>query len=104
MTIYVDTAMIQASVPNGPRTHTSYWCHLMSDQLDPEELHLFAESIGMKRAWFQHSRSSVHDHYDVNLAKRRLAVRAGAVVMTQDGLIELLSRRRELYRVQKDNS
>ena len=31
MTIYVDNLNLRASVKNGARTHTSRWCHLMSD-------------------------------------------------------------------------
>lgn len=95
MTIYVDTAMIQATVPNGRRTHTSRWCHLMSDQLDPTELHAFAARIGLRRAYFQTKPGRpIHDHYDVTEGKRWQALRAGAVEIDRDGMIALMRRRR----------
>lgn len=49
--------------------------HLSADSL--AELHAFAQSIGLKREWFQdHPR---HPHYDtISLRLSRLAVRVGA--------------------------
>lgn len=95
MTVYVDSAMIAASVPNGSRVHTSRWCHLMSDEIDPTELHRFAQRIGLRRAWFQHKEDDpVHDHYDVTLGKRIQAIQAGAVVLDVRGLMALLTVRR----------
>lgn len=56
------------------------WCHLMTDSDDLEELHGFAQRIGLKREWFQdHSR---HPHYDLAPSKRALAVKRGAVEVT----------------------
>jgi len=53
--------------------------HLASDDVD--ELHAFAARIGMKRSWFQnHGRLA---HYDLNVNRRRLAVRAGAIELTR---------------------
>ena len=75
MTVYVDNAFIQATVPNGRYRHTSRWCHLMADSL--EELVAFAEGIGMKRAWLQNKRSGVH--FDLTEPKRKVAVKKGAV-------------------------
>jgi Protein of unknown function (DUF4031) len=75
MTVWVDDAFIEASVPNGKVTHTSRWCHLVADDL--EELHDYARALGLKRSYFQdHPR---HPHYDVTEGKRRQAVRLGAV-------------------------
>jgi Protein of unknown function (DUF4031) len=63
VTVYVDNMQLQASV--GPVTGT-----------DIEELHQLAESIGLRRSWFQdHPR---HPHYDVTDGKRWQAIRAGA--------------------------
>jgi hypothetical protein len=45
--------------------------HLIADS--DAELHAMALHIGMKREWFQ------GDHYDVPLARRELAVAAGAI-------------------------
>ena len=66
MTIYVDNAMIPAKVGR----FDARWCHLVSDQIDPTELHEFAARIGLRRAWFQRgTRLGEHDpagdHYDV---------------------------------------
>lgn len=78
MAIYVDKAGIKAKV----RQHDSKWYHLLTDQRDPEELHLFAESIGLKRAYFQpppFEHLWYHQHYDVTINKRKLAVAKGAI-------------------------
>ncbi len=56
--------------------------HLMPQSSAPEhleELHTFAQRIGLKREWFQAGR---WPHYDVNGSKRAQAVRAGAVEVT----------------------
>jgi hypothetical protein len=47
---------------------------------DLEELHRFAESIGLRRAWFQNHR--VVPHYDLTPSKRAAAVRLGAIETT----------------------
>lgn len=76
MTIYVDNAFIKAKV----RQHDSRWCHLLSDQEDPEELHLFAEAIGLKRSYFQPAQFNWwQQHYDLTEGKRAQAVKFGAV-------------------------
>jgi hypothetical protein len=53
-------------------------CHL---SIEPggslEELHRFAEGIGMRRAWFQDHR--LMPHYDLTPRRREAAVKAGAV-------------------------
>jgi hypothetical protein len=50
-------------------------CHLTADSV--EELHAFAKSIGLKKAWFQpHGR---HPHYDLNERRRGVALSAGAI-------------------------
>lgn len=49
-------------------------CHMMADTLD--ELHEFAAKLGMKREWFQDGSAP---HYDVNLTRRVLAVKLGAI-------------------------
>lgn len=79
MTIYVDNANIPAKVGR----HSSVWCHLITDNPDLEELHQFAESIGLRRSYFQDKRYSPRDpgrpHYDVTARARARAVAAGAV-------------------------
>ena len=58
---------------------TGDWCHLSTDG-DVEELHEFAQGIGLKREWFQdHPRVP---HYDLRPSMRRKAVAAGAVFVS----------------------
>ncbi len=74
MTVYVDEA------------RNAYgrmkMCHLLGE--DIEELHALAQSIGLKRKWFQEHAST--PHYDLCLAKRKLAIAAGAVPITRRAL------------------
>lgn len=102
MTIYVDTALIRACIGR----HEARWSHLMSDQLDPAELHAFAARIGLRRSWFQPGKTLADrgkhdppgDHYDVTEGKRAAAIAAGAVVLDRDGLVALMRQRRNAYR------
>lgn len=76
--IYVDNAGIKAKVGR----HNSTWYHLLSDNSDPESLHVFAESIGLKRAYFQPAKQPHlwwRQHYDLTENKRRFAVVKGAI-------------------------
>lgn len=68
-----------------------YWCHLTADSR--EELHAFAEKLGLKFAWFQ-AKSSV-PHYDLTPNKRDLALKMGAVVMSAKD--QARKRRQEYY-------
>jgi hypothetical protein len=72
MTVYVDDLRILATV--GP--YTDRWSHLFTDSDDLTELHDFAESIGLRRSWFQDKQSG--PHYDVTDRLRRRAITAGA--------------------------
>ena len=77
MTIYVDQISdYGANFRRGDRT-TGKWCHMATDSDDLEELHQFAERIGLKRDWFQ-ARPGL-PHYDLTPNKRRLAIEHGAV-------------------------
>jgi cephalosporin-C deacetylase-like acetyl esterase len=52
-----------------------YWSHLWADDL--EELHSFAQSIELKRSWFQ---DKILKHYDLKGNRiRDKAIKAGAV-------------------------
>lgn len=72
MPVYVDELTVY---PNawGPFKRGS--CHLTADTLD--ELHAFAQSLGLKRAWFQPHRLA--PHYDLVPSKRVQALELGAV-------------------------
>lgn len=56
-------------------------CHLTADTV--EELHVFAQSIGMKRGWFQLSAGKEIPHYDLTGSKRKLAVNKGAIELSR---------------------
>jgi hypothetical protein len=51
------------------------WCHLWADTTD--ELHEFAEKIGLKRNWFQDKKR--FPHYDLRESKRKIALKNGAI-------------------------
>ena len=58
--------------------------HLVATSI--ERLHAFAESIGLKKTWFQnHPR---HPHYDIIKSKRKAAVKAGAVLVNKKTIVE----------------
>ena len=66
------------------------WCHMVSD-LNIDELHQFAEQIGLRRSWFQH-KVPRHPHYDLRPPLRAKAVAAGAREVTSDEMIQVLWR------------
>ena len=77
MTVYVDDSLIPATV----NRISSRWSHLFADTQD--ELHAFAQSIGLRRSWFQPGKPFAGQpsrlwHYDVTEGKRRQAIAAGA--------------------------
>jgi hypothetical protein len=87
--IYVDDMRLLATVGR----IRGKWSHLMSDAVDLEELHEFAQSIGLRRGWFQNH--PVLPHYDVTDSKRTEAVAKGArSVEYPTGTAEVIERRR----------
>lgn len=82
MTIYVDELIAygQKAAPGSERYFGSgkESCHMTCDG-DLEELHRFATSIGLRRAWFQNHSTP---HYDLTPNKRAAAVRSGARQVT----------------------
>lgn len=64
-----------------------------------EELHLFANSIGLKRQWFQ-DEGGKHPHYDtLSGSTKHRAIAAGAVLVPSKKIIEmfrLLEERKKL--------
>jgi len=70
------------------------WSHLVADT--EEELHVFAERMGMRRAWFQdRSGRPHHAHYDLPERARAEAVANGAVEVTWRQLGRMLRDRRQ---------
>jgi hypothetical protein len=66
-------------------------CHMLSDSL--EELHAMAARIGMKREWFQPLSTP---HYDVCLARRKLAIQYGAIEIDRRQTVEIIRRLRAI--------
>lgn len=66
-------------------------CHMLADTDD--ELHAMAAQIGVARRWHQKARTP-HSHYDVCLAKRQSAVRAGAIEIDRARLGEIIRAKR----------
>lgn len=105
MTVYVDDARIQATVGR----YRDRWSHLTADTV--EELHAFADRIGLRRTWFQTCKSTLcgggrpanrdtcpHWHYDVTESKRAQALASGAEEMDMRRWSELITARREAQR------
>ena len=80
-------AILIDSFVNGARGPFHFWhrrCgHLVSDA-SIEELHLFAENLGLRREWFQ--RRSV-PHYDLTGVRYDLALAMGARLVSSRELV-----------------
>jgi hypothetical protein len=71
VTVYVDNARIPY--------RNMRMSHLFADT--EEELHEFAERLGLKREWFQPRAGRKSHHYDVSDSKREQAFALGAVAL-----------------------
>ena len=80
MAVYVDDAV---TLWRGRR-----WAHLMADTLD--ELHAFADRLGLPRRAFQDKTSGAH--YDVTAQLRERAIALGAVVISRHADRDLVRR------------
>ena len=90
MTIFVDELRDVRGI-TGQGT-PGLWCHMVTDGA-LEELHQFAEQIGLQRRWFQnHPR---HPHYDLPPSARAAAVQQGAVAVTTRELAKILQQGRD---------
>ncbi|MEP7343417.1 MAG: DUF4031 domain-containing protein [Acidobacteriota bacterium] len=80
-------AILIDSFHNGARGPWRYWhrrCgHLVSDH-SIEELHQFAEGLGLRREWFQ--RKSV-PHYDLTGEHYELAIERGAILVSSREIV-----------------
>ena len=65
-------------------------CHLAADTV--EELHGFAQALGLRREWFQDHKDLPHS--DMTETKRRLAVQRGAIQITRRQLVALIQKGR----------
>lgn len=77
MTVYVDEFSYYA--PTRIRCFKSGSAHLTADSLD--ELHAFADKLGLRRVWFQASPPSSVPHYDLTKSKHTIALQLGAVLV-----------------------
>lgn len=83
MSVFVDDMKLRAKVGN----IDAVWSHLGADSL--EEMHEFAQRLGLKRSWFQVSSSGI-PHYDITQSMRAKAIKMGAEeVTTQEGFKRL---------------
>lgn len=90
--IYVDTLL--PCIRNRNWRHDES-CHLMCDVCENfDELHRFAQSIGLRRCWFQNKRGGT-PHYDLTASKRAMAVAAGAVQIERERTVEIIRAWRE---------
>ncbi len=67
-------------------------CHLVADTT--AELLEMADLIGVNRKWLQQRGVPQKEHFDISLGKRALAVKAGAIEITQRELAMKLWQRR----------
>jgi len=79
MPVYVDTMRAKYG--------RMIMCHMIAD--NEEELHAMADIIGVARQWYQ------GDHYDICLAKKKLAIAARAVEISRMALGRIVVRRRQ---------
>jgi hypothetical protein len=66
--------------------------HMVADTLD--ELHAMAQRLGLRRSWFQVSRSGM-PHYDICQTKREQAIKLGAIEINRRKMVELVKLHRE---------
>ncbi|GCD38022.1 hypothetical protein OEIGOIKO_05832 [Streptomyces chrestomyceticus JCM 4735] len=91
MSVYVDEIKDYTTVSKMRGLRYTHWCHLLAD--DIEELHAFAQRLGLRMTWFQDH--AYRWHYDLTAGKRAMAVRYGAQEVDHHFVAELLAKRRE---------
>lgn len=87
MAVYTHEPM--GCIPNR-RYPCAQVAHMIADT--EEELHAFAERIGMQRAWFHRGRRL--PHYDLTPQRYQMALAAGAETMTLRAFAERFLRAR----------
>lgn len=66
-------------------------CHMVADT--HEELMDMARTIGMQAKWLQHA-GTYREHFDISLQKKKLAIEAGAKLITRRELGQILANKR----------
>lgn len=93
MAVYVDE--------EGIRWRGREWCHLVADSLD--ELHSFADRLGLQRRWFQSK--TLYPHYDVTQSVRVRALALGAQGADRETIVGCAKRMRsEMIQLYKEAS
>jgi Protein of unknown function (DUF4031) len=64
------------------------WCHLVADSIN--ELHTFAEQLGLNCAWFQDR--TMYPHYDVTVKVKERALALGAYAGNKRTIISCAKR------------
>lgn len=90
MAVYVDAVR---DYPDAGLRHTAY-CHLLADSRD--ELHAFADRLGVPRRFFQDH--PWRWHHDLPATLRPRALELGAVELDMHAVGELLRRRKHELR------
>ncbi len=73
MTVYVDDMLAKYA--------RMIMSHMIADS--DQELHAMADTIGVSRKWWQTPVQSNTSHYDIAQSKKELALKNGAVQITQ---------------------
>ncbi len=97
MTVFVDKIFEYplSYVKKEARKFGKKWCHMITDG-KLKELHDMAERIGLRKAFFQSSKhGSSSPHYDLIPSKRTLAIRYGAIEISERKLVSIIKENRE---------
>lgn len=84
MSVYVDNPR----VPFGRMK----MCHMMADTTN--ELLAMAKALGLEAHWIQNA-GTPREHFDVCLAKRRIAIERGAKAVSSRDLVDVIRAKRE---------
>ncbi|MEE4156199.1 DUF4031 domain-containing protein [Pseudomonas viridiflava] len=91
MAVYVDA--------EGIKWRGREWSHLVADSLD--ELHAFADKLGLRRSWFQSK--TLYPHYDVTKSVRTRALAMGAHGADREKIVSCAKRMRsEMIQAYRD--
>lgn len=61
------------------------WAHMTADSIN--ELHDFADKLGLRREWYQGPPKTRYPHYDIRPTKYRLALQLGATVVPTKNIV-----------------
>lgn len=84
MTVYVDDVRHQFG--------RMVMCHMWADTIP--ELLAMADRIGVARKWLQEPPKARWVHFDIALARKAMAIAAGAVLTDKYGPVEFVARQR----------